>query len=258
MLVFEKNQKIFTHIGGNMSLYVIGDLHLSKSTEKPMDIFGARWDSYMDKIDARWRETVNDDDTVVIAGDISWAMTLDELKPDFDFIEALPGKKIILKGNHDYWWQTMTKLDAFMEKEGYKTIRFLHNNAFEVEDFIICGSRGWYSDGRATPIRGADSKKIIAREVERIKHSVACGRALDPNGEKEMLMFLHFPAIFKGYMCDEIIMELYRAGVSRCYYGHIHGNYESPAVINYADIDFHLISADYILFKPELIKKREK
>ncbi|MBO4428665.1 MAG: metallophosphoesterase [Clostridia bacterium] len=238
-----------------MSLYVIADLHLSKSTEKPMDVFGPRWNGYMDKIDEAWRATVKDGDTVVVAGDVSWAMTTDELKPDFDFIESLPGEKILLKGNHDYWWQTMKKLDAFVAENEYKTIKFLHNNAYIVDDFIICGTRGWYTDDKTTPIRGADSAKIVAREVERIEHSVDCGRALSEKDGKarETLMFLHFPAIFKGYMCDEIIMEIYKAGVERCYYGHIHGNYEAPAVINYADIDFHLVSADYILFKPQLI-----
>ena len=239
-----------------MSLYVIADLHLSKSTPKPMDVFGARGDNYMEKIETEWRKTVTDDDTVVVAGDVSWAMTTEELGPDFDFIESLPGKKILSKGNHDYWWQTMSKLDAFVAARGYKTISFLHNNAYIVDDFIICGSRGWYTDDKATPIRGADSAKIIAREVERIKHSVEYGRALSTDGrERELLMFLHFPAIFKGYMCDEIIMELYRAGVKRCYYGHIHGNYTALPIINYADIDFHLISADYVLFKPQKIEK---
>lgn len=243
-----------------MSLYVIADLHLSKSTEKPMDIFGSRWDSYMDKIEKRWREKVTDEDTVVVAGDISWAMTPSELGPDFDFIESLPGKKILSKGNHDYWWQTKAKLDAFIAERGYKTINFLHNNAYIVDDFIICGSRGWYSEDKPKLLRGADSAKIIAREVERIKHSVACGHALsDKDGrERELLMFLHFPAIFPGYMCDEIIMELYRAGVKRCWYGHIHGNYDAPAVMKYADIEFRLISADYVNFTPQPIVPLEK
>ena len=241
-----------------MALYVIGDLHLSKSVEKPMDVFGARWTDYMDKIEKNWRETVKDGDTVILAGDTSWSMSTDELKADFDFIEALPGNKIILKGNHDYWWQTQAKLDAFVRENEYETIRFLHNNAYIVEDFLICGSRGWYNDDKNTPIRGADSTKIIAREIQRIRHSVEYGRELcrDSEGEKEILMFLHFPAIFKGYICDEIIMELYRAGVERCYYGHIHGNYEAPAVIDYAEIKFHLISADYVLFKPQKIEPK--
>lgn len=243
-----------------MSLYVIADLHLSKSTEKPMDIFGSRWDGYMDKIEKRWRETVSEEDTVVVAGDISWAMTTSELGPDFDFIESLPGKKILSKGNHDYWWQTKAKLDAFVAERGYKTISFLHNNAYIVDDFIICGSRGWYSEDKPKLLRGADSAKIIAREVERIKHSVECGRALSEKDgrERELLMFLHFPAIFPGYMCDEIIMELYRAGVKRCWYGHIHGSYDAPAVMKYADIEFRLISADYVNFTPQPIVPLEK
>lgn len=243
-----------------MSLYVIADLHLSKSTEKPMDIFGSRWDGYMDKIEKRWRETVSEEDTVVVAGDISWAMTTSELGPDFDFIESLPGKKILSKGNHDYWWQTKAKLDAFIKERGYKTISFLHNNAYIVDDFIICGSRGWYNEDKPKLLRGADSAKIIAREVERIKHSVECGRALSEKDgrERELLMFLHFPAIFPGYMCDEIIMELYRAGVKRCWYGHIHGSYDAPAVMKYADIEFRLISADYVNFIPQPIVPLEK
>ena len=125
-----------------MALYVIGDSHLSLSTQKPMDIFGSRWNGYVEKLKKGWESRVGEEDTVVLAGDISWAMNPEEAKADFDFIESLPGKKIILKGNHDYWWQTMAKLNAFIEKNGYKTIRFLHNNSYETEDFIICGSRG--------------------------------------------------------------------------------------------------------------------
>lgn len=243
-----------------MSLYVIGDLHLSRNTEKPMNIFGARWDGHEEKIKQNWEEVVGKNDTVVIPGDISWAMTLAEAKPDFDFIEALPGKKIILKGNHDYYWQTRKKLDAFLCENGYETMTFLQNDAVETEDFIICGSRGWYSEDKDTLLRGADNRKIIAREVARIGLSINAAKALrdaarERGEEKEILAFLHFPAIFKGYMCDEIIAELYRGGISRCYYGHIHGNYEAPARINYGDIDFYLVSADYLLFRPLCIEK---
>ena len=233
-----------------MALFVIGDLHLSNSTPKAMDVFGPRWSSYMDRIAENWRAAVTDDDTVVIPGDVSWAIDFDELKPDFDYLEALPGKKILLKGNHDYWWQTMSKLTAFIEANGYGSISFLHNDATEAEGYIICGSRGWYNDDKNTPIRGADSKKIIAREVIRLRASLEKGKALCGDGNKEMIAFLHFPPIFKGYLCDELILELYRAGIKRCYFGHIHGNYEAPARIEYADIDFYLASADYILFKP--------
>ena len=237
-----------------MALYAIGDLHLSTGTDKPMDIFEG-WRNYVERLCETWTAQVGCDDTVVLAGDISWGMTMEEAKADFDFIEALPGQKIILKGNHDYWWQTMAKLDAFVAKNEYKTIRFLHNNAYETEDFIICGSRGWYTDDRNAPIRGADAAKVVAREVQRIAVSLNAGvklrdAAMERGEEKEILTFLHFPPIFKGYICDEIILELYRKGVQRCYFGHIHGNYDCARVLHYSDIDFYLISADYLLFEP--------
>lgn len=224
-----------------------------------MDIFGPRWSGYEEKLANNWKNKINDSDTVVVPGDVSWAMTLDEAKADFDFIEALPGKKILLKGNHDYYWQTKKKLDAFIEANGYKTVTFLQNDAAETENFIICGSRGWYTEEREALVRGGDNHKIIAREVMRLKMSVDAAKKLQTEAkergkEKEILAFLHFPAIFKGYMCDEIIAELYKGGISRCFYGHIHGNYESPAKINYADIDFYLVSADYLLFDPLLVE----
>ncbi len=247
-----------------MALYVMGDLHLSLSTAKPMDVFGSRWTGYVEKIKAGWLSRVTNEDTVVLAGDISWGMSLEEARADFDFIEALPGEKIILKGNHDYWWQTAAKLDRFVAENGYKTIRFLHNNAYEVENFILCGSRGWYTDDRdktSASMRGADAAKIVAREVARINLSLDAGRALrdaarERGEEKEVLCFLHFPPIFKGYLCDEIILALYQKGVERCFFGHIHGNYEAPRKMNYSDMDFYLISADYLLFEPLKIEEK--
>lgn len=245
-----------------MSLFVIADTHLSLSCEKPMDVFGARWKDYTQRLEAEWRAVVKEEDTVVIAGDISWGMTVEEAKADFDFIESLPGQKIIMKGNHDYWWQTMAKLDAFVEQNGYKTIRFLHNNAYACEDFIICGSRGWYNDDKNKPLRGADSEKIVAREVVRIGMSLDAGhklrkKLLEEDGkDREVLAFLHFPPIFKGYMCDEIIMELYRKEVQRCFFGHIHGCYDAPLKREYADIDFYFIAADYLAFRPFKIEPK--
>ena len=245
-----------------MALYVIGDLHLSLSTEKPMDVFGSRWTGYVEKLKNGWLSRVKPEDTVILAGDISWGMDPEEAKADFDFIESLPGQKIILKGNHDYWWQTLAKLNRFVEQQNYKTIRFLHNNAYEVENFIICGSRGWYTDERGgVAVRGADATKIVAREVQRVAMSLDAGKKLQTEAfsrgeEKEILAFLHFPPIFKGYICDEIILELYKKGVERCYFGHIHGNYEAARVIQYSDIDFYLISADYLLFEPLKIEPK--
>ncbi len=245
-----------------MALYVIGDLHLSFSTAKPMDIFGSRWAGHAEKIKTGWLSRVKEEDTVVLAGDSSWGMTPEEAKADFDFIESLPGQKLILKGNHDYWWQTLAKLNRFVEECGYKTIRFLHNNAYEVENFIVCGSRGWYTDDHTSAsMRGADAAKIVAREVQRITMSLEAGKKLQAEalarGEpKEILSFLHFPPIFKGYICDEIILALYQKGVERCYFGHIHGNYEAARVMNYSDIDFYLISSDFLLFEPLKIQEK--
>ena len=246
-----------------MSLFVIADTHLSLSCEKPMDVFGARWRDYTQRLETEWRAVVKEEDTVVIAGDISWGMTVEEAKADFDFLEALPGQKIIMKGNHDYWWQTMAKLDAFVESNQYKTIRFLHNNAYACDDFIICGSRGWYNDDKNKPMRGADSEKIVAREVVRIGLSLDAGHKLrkelmEQDGkDREVLAFLHFPPIFKGYMCDEIIMELYKKQVERCFFGHIHGSYDAPLKREYADIDFYFIAADYLAFRPFKIEPKK-
>ncbi len=245
-----------------MALYVIGDLHLSFSSEKPMDVFGSRWKGYVEKLKKEWLSRIKNEDTVILAGDFSWGMTPEEAKADFDFIESLPGQKILLKGNHDYWWQTLAKLDRFVAENHYQTIRFLHNNAYEVENFIICGSRGWYTDDRTSvSMRGADAAKIVAREVQRINISLEAGKKLQEEAkqrgeEKEILTFLHFPPIFKGYLCDEIIYALYAKGIERCYFGHIHGNYESPAVIHYSDIEFRLISADFLLFAPFKIEEK--
>lgn len=246
-----------------MSLFVIADTHLSLSCEKPMDVFGARWRDYTQRLENEWRAVVKEEDTVVIAGDISWGMTVEEAKADFDFLEALPGQKIIMKGNHDYWWQTMAKLDAFVESNQYKTIRFLHNNAYACDDFIICGSRGWYNDDKNKPMRGADSEKIVAREVVRIGLSLDAGHKLrkelmEQDGkDREVLAFLHFPPIFKGYMCDEIIMELYKKQVERCFFGHIHGSYDAPLKREYADIEFYFIAADYLAFRPFKIEPKK-
>jgi predicted phosphohydrolase len=132
-----------------------------------------------------------------------------------------------------------------------------------MEDFIVCGSRGWYTDNRTAPIRGADAAKIVAREVQRLSISLTEGLGLQEAArargeEKEVLAFLHFPPIFKGYICDEIILELYRKGVERCYFGHIHGNYECARVISYSDIDFYMISADFLLFEPLKIEPKSE
>jgi predicted phosphohydrolase len=189
-------------------------------------------------------------------------MTFEEAKPDLEFINSLNGKKILLKGNHDYWWATANKLNNFLAENKLDTISFLSNNAIECEDFIICGTRGWYTEEKNNlSTRNADNTKIIAREVIRLKMSLDEGKKIqdkvfaETGIKKEMLVFMHYPPIFTGYICDELILEMWKAEIYRCYYGHIHGNYLAPAKIEYSDIEFRLVSADFLNFIPKKIEK---
>ena len=240
-----------------MSLYVLSDTHLSTSDNKPMDVFGARWTGYTDKLQTRWNKLVTPLDTVVIAGDISWAMNPTGAVGDLRFIDMLNGQKIIGRGNHDYWWSSMKKLGELCEKEGFSTLRFLYNNAYEVEDFVICGSRGWYIDesNRKMP-QDADYQKIVAREAIRLELSLTealkLQRAIESSTgvTKEILVFLHFPPSFRGYECPEIIAVLKKFGVKRCYFGHIHGVYDVPRSTVSDGITYTLTSADFLDFYP--------
>ena len=240
-----------------MSVFVIADTHLSFGVKKPMDIFGNRWKNYHEKLKNGWISQITDSDTVIIPGDISWAMNIQEALPDFAFLSALPGQKIILKGNHDYWWSTTNKLNNFIAENHFDSIRFLHNNALIAEDFIICGSRGWYPDDKNHKLsENADCKKIVAREAIRLRLSLEAGKKLqeaDPT-PREIIAFMHFPPYYTDYCCDELIYELYRAGVSRCYFGHIHGKYSGPEYFEYCDIRFYLIYSDFLKFIPKKIE----
>lgn len=230
-----------------MSLFVIADTHLSESSEKPMDVFGSRWNGWTDKLCENWKNTVSDSDTVIIPGDISWAMTLEEAKKDLLLLDSLPGNKIIGKGNHDYWWNTMRKNEEFFVREGIHTIKHLYNNSYFVEDTVICGCRGWYNDDKNAP-RNADYDKIVAREAGRLKLSLESARTFGQ--DKKKLVFFHFPPVFNGFVCEELISVLKSYGVTECYFGHIHGKYDAPQVTEYDGIKFTLISADFLDFKP--------
>ncbi|MEF9983601.1 MAG: metallophosphoesterase [Oscillospiraceae bacterium] len=224
-----------------MSLYVIGDLHLSLACEKPMDIFKG-WSNYVDKIKENWNNLVTDDDTVVISGDVSWGMSLDEALKDFKFIEELPGKKLILKGNHDYWWTTVSKMEKFFQENNLKTLNILHNNSFAVDNFAVCGSRGWlFEQGEQHDI------KILTREAMRISTSIKSVK--DKNLEK--IVFLHYPPVYNNEISEPIVQTLKDNDIKKCYYGHIHGSAQRYAIDGeYLGIDFHLISADYLKFCP--------
>ena len=227
-----------------MSLFAIADTHLSFASNKPMDDFEG-WFNYTDRLKENWNKIIDDKDYVVIAGDISWAMNFDELKADFDYINQLNGKKIILKGNHDYWWNTMSKMNKFIEENNFNTISILHNNAFDFDDFSVCGSRGWFFDSDEE-----QNEKVLNREVMRIKASIESAL----NCKK--IFFLHSPPVYENQCCEEIVSLLKEKGIKKCYYGHIHGVAAKYAFDdNYDGIDFKLISADRLNFMPLLIKK---
>lgn len=229
-----------------MSLFVLADTHLSESTEKPMDIFGSRWSDWTAKLCENWKSTVSDGDTVVIPGDISWAMSLDEAAKDLQLLDGLPGKKIIGKGNHDYWWATIKKTEEFFAKEKIKSISLLYNNSFLADGKAICGCRGWFIDEKVSP-KDTDYDKIVAREAGRLELSLKSAEAL---GDTERIVFLHFPPVFGDFVCEELIDVLKKYGVKRCFYGHIHGKYDMEQTVTYDGIDFTIVSADYLKFRP--------
>lgn len=234
-----------------MSLFSIADLHLSAYREKPMDKFGSRWRDHTTKLCNRWRAVVDESDTVIIPGDISWAMNLEEAREDFRLINSLPGKKLIGKGNHDFWWTTVTKMKDFMVAEGFDTIDFLYNNATVVEDYIICGTRGWYVEKRLqNTTEEVDYDKIVAREVLRLKMSLDAAVALKAEHGGEILSYMHFPPVFGSFVCRELVDTLKEYGVRHCYFGHIHGSYAVPRSVEFEGVNFTLISADFLDFIP--------
>ena len=242
-----------------MSVYTIADLHLSthEDTNKPMEVFGHRWQDYTNRIEKNWKKLVNESDTVIIGGDISWALSLEESLSDLKFIDALPGKKILGKGNHDFWWCTMKKHREFFEKHGIKTIDFLFNNAYEVEDFIIAGSRGWFHDEDASGVPdNSDFDKLVNREGQRLKMSLNEAMKLKENSpDKEIIVFMHFPPFWCGKASENIVSVLKEFDIKRLYFGHIHGNYTCPPSFEYEGIKMSLVSADYLEFIPKYIEK---
>ncbi len=224
-----------------MSLFAIADLHLSFGVSKPMDVFPG-WDNHVARLEENWLAAVSPEDTVVIAGDISWGMDLEECLEDFRWLDRLPGRKLILKGNHDLWFSTKTKVEKFLAAHELHSLEILFNNAFAWEDKVICGTRGWMND--------QTDKKVLNRECGRLRLSLEAGRKLGG----EPVVFLHYPPVYGGDECPEILEVLLEYGVRQVYYGHIHG-YASGYAINGVrhGIDFRLISCDYLQFKPKQI-----
>ena len=235
-----------------MSLFVMADLHLSSDGAKSMEIFGARWKDYMNKIQRNWSAVITDQDTVIVPGDISWGLKLEDAVDDLRFLDALPGQKLIGKGNHDFWWSTATKMQTMMEQNEIKSIRMLYNNAYRLEDCIVCGTRGWFvEENQQHTVGTADYYKIVNREVIRLRLSLDAAVALrGEDRELPILVFLHFPPVWNEFVCREIVDVLHEYGIRDCYFGHIHGAYYMPRCFNFEGIDFTLTAADALSFSP--------
>lgn len=229
-----------------MALYAIGDLHLSLGSNKPMDVFGGRWEGYVDKLRAGF-SVVRPEDTTVLLGDLSWALSLEEATQDFAFINAIPGRKIILKGNHDYWWSTATKFYRFCEANGFSQMFILNNNCYEYGNVALCGTRGWFFEEDAAV--GSHNDKVFRRELIRLETSLKAA------GEREKFCFLHYPPRYRGYECPEILALLAQYGVSLCCYGHLHGDSHKLAIQgSHAGTEFRLCAADFVHFQPIRLK----
>lgn len=226
-----------------MKIFGISDLHLSFGTDKPMDIFYG-WDNHTDRIKANWSRLVEEDDIVVLPGDFSWALKLGETLEDFRFLDSLPGKKLLLKGNHDLWWSTAKKIYEFFAQNEIKTVGIIFNNMYRVGDCAICGTRGWFGEKTA-------DKVIIEREAGRLRASLNAAKEenLTP------IVFMHYPPVYGEQAVLPIINVLEEFGVSKVYHGHIHGSGLNYSPKEYRKITFKLLSCDCIDFTPYYIKE---
>ena len=224
-----------------MALYAIGDLHLCLGAHKPMDIFGGAWEGYMDKLE-QGMSCIKPEDTTVLLGDLSWALSLEEATEDFAWINRIPGRKIILKGNHDYWWSTAAKFYGFCQKNGFSDQLILNNNCYEYDGYAICGTRGWFFEEERS---GEHDEKVFKRELIRLETS------LQGAGELPKMVFLHYPPRYKGYTCDEILALFEKYDVKHCFYGHLHGASHGLAMEGLWDgVEYRLVSADKLNFLP--------
>lgn len=233
-----------------MSIFAISDLHLSLGCDKPMDVFGSKWSNYTERMKRFWNSIVTDDDFVIVPGDISWAMYIDEAITDFEYINALKGKKILLKGNHDYWWTTKNKMNNFLNENNFDSIEILRNDAFRCGDIAVCGTRGWNF-----PTGDNDSKdrRIFEREKQRLVMSLEAARA---TGAEEIIAAMHYPPVDKPGLRTDFLDIMQEYGVKQCIYGHLHAASHAGAPVgNYSGINLKLVSCDYLNFIPLLIKK---
>lgn len=228
-----------------MALYAIGDLHLSLGTDKPMDVFGGAWVDYMEKL-REGLKVIGPEDTTVLVGDLSWGLDLQSAEADFAFLASIPGRKLIVKGNHDYWWSTASKFYSFCQAHGWENMWILNNNCYFYGDLALCGTRGWFYEEEKHTDHDA---KVFNRELIRLEASLKAGEG------RQKLCFLHYPPRYRGYECGEIMELLRRYGVSDCYYGHLHGDSHKLAIQGESGgIRLHMVSSDYLHFRPYQIR----
>lgn len=226
-----------------MSLYAIGDLHLSFGINKPMNVFGSKWDNYEEKLKQDWNKKVKEDDTVILLGDFSWATYLEDTENDFKFLAALPGNKVMLKGNHDYWWTTINKMKNFLKEKGIENIEFLYNNSFLYNDYIIAGTRGWGAG------EGEDDIKVKKREKIRLELSIQDG-VRRFGKDKKIIICTHYPPFEATDKEADLIDTMKKYNVEKCLYAHLHGEAHNDAVQGNIDgIEYKLLSSDYTDFK---------
>lgn len=230
-----------------MSIYTIGDLHLSFHENKPMSVFGDNWKEHEERIKKNWENRITEKDLVVLPGDFSWSTYIDDTYQDFEYLNKLPGKKLLLKGNHDYWWTTVTSMKKFLQKNNFKNIDFLYNNSYEYENYIICGTRGWSMTDEE------EDKRLVKREASRLELSLKEAMKKYEEG-KEIIVFMHYPPITNNNLAkneiNEFIRLMQRYNIKKCYYGHLHSSSIKEAVEGeYFGINFKLVSADGLDFK---------
>ncbi|MCY6483201.1 metallophosphoesterase [Clostridium aestuarii] len=224
-----------------MGLFAISDLHLAFNCDKPMDIFGDKWYKHHEKIENNWRNQISDEDTVLIAGDISWSMNIEEGMKDLEWIDKLPGKKIICKGNHDYWWSSIKKLNNL-----YQDISFIQNNFFAYEDYAVCGTRGWNPPNEDR--YSEHDKKIYNREKIRLKLSLDSAVKA---GYKKIIVMVHYPPVNDKFEESDFTKIFQEYGVEKVIYGHLHGPSLSRVFEgHHEEIEYIVTSCDYINFDP--------
>ena len=234
-----------------MSIFALADLHLALSNpEKSMDVFGSRWEGYIDRVRDNWINTVTDADTVLIPGDISWATYVDKAEEDFRFISELPGQKLLSRGNHDFWWTTMRKMEEYFAEKGFTNLQFVRTNVIEADGCLISGTRGWMIESRDS-LEGSDNRKIYERERLRIQMCVDKLNEVDPDHSRKHILMIHYPPITAKLEFTDFAQLIADGGVDICVYGHLHGKAHKKAFEgDFGGAKFICSSADYVEFCP--------